>query len=147
MSLEAIADTTSKRILKASKVIMKFIPKINYHPYEHLNQISAKLKLPRDVVTEMELVCKEIENWDVFEHQMPRPRTIAAAVIYLYSKLKKDKVNKTLAEIKDAAMIGSDNTIKKYFCFLDEKKDQLMQRAIQREEELKKKASNQNTYR
>jgi hypothetical protein len=52
---------------------------------------------------------------------MPKPRTIAAAVIYFYqSKLGKDN-RVSLSEIKDAAGISTDHTIKKYYKDLEEK--------------------------
>ncbi len=56
---------------------------------------------------------------------MPKPRTIAAAVIYFYqSKIGKEN-RVTLADIKDAAGISTDHTIKKYYKDLEEKASHL----------------------
>lgn len=108
------------------------------HSYEHLRQISATLKLSRDVVAQMELICKEIENWDIFNSQLPRPRTIAAAVTYTYSKHDFLKVPKSLQDIKEAANISSDNTIKRYYDMLEKQWDTLITKATKRMENSKK---------
>lgn len=56
---------------------------------------------------------------------MPKPRTIAAAVIYFYLSKLDPKFKKPLNEIKDAAGICTDNTVKKYFKDLEEKKEHI----------------------
>lgn len=66
-------------------------------------------------------ICKDIEKWDFFNKQLPKPRTIAAAVIYFYLQKQPPKFRKTLAEIKEAAGICTDNTVKKYYKDLEEK--------------------------
>lgn len=52
---------------------------------------------------------------------MPKPRTIAAAVIYFYLSKVPSEGRVTLQAIKDAAGISTDHTIKKYYKDLEEK--------------------------
>jgi len=52
---------------------------------------------------------------------LPKPRTIASAVIYFYQSKLKPKFRKPLKMIKDTAGICTDNTIKKYYHKFDEK--------------------------
>lgn len=128
-SLEPVAGVESKKIMKASKVIQKFIPAIYVHSDEQVKQFANKLELPRDQITQMEKICKEMEKWDIFECHLPRQRTIAASVLYFYSEAFLTK-KKTLSEIKEAAGVATDHTIKKYYNILMEKKDMLLQRAL-----------------
>lgn len=62
-----MADVTSKQIMKASKIITKYIPSIETHSYEYNKQFANKLKLSREISEKMQLICKEIENWDIFK--------------------------------------------------------------------------------
>jgi transcription initiation factor TFIIIB Brf1 subunit/transcription initiation factor TFIIB len=129
-----VADASAKQILKACKVIIKFIPTIVTHSYEYNKQFATKLKLSKDIIEKMQLVCKEIENWDIFNSQLPRPRTIAVAVIYLFSRKYPTDVQLGLQDIKQAGGISTDHTIKKYFNMLLEKFDVLIERAYSRED-------------
>ena len=133
-SFEAVSDASAKQILKACKVIYKFIPSITTRSYELNKQFSKKLNLPREITAKMELVCKEIENWDVFNSQLPWPRTIAASVMYLFSRKYPLEVNVSLQQIKEASGISSDHTIKKYYNTLSEKFKVLINRAYNRED-------------
>ena len=118
--------------MKAAKVILKFIPAIYVHSDEYVRQFSLKLGIPREFITKMEMVCKEIDNWAIFGSHSPKQRTIASAVIYLFSDITEHK--RSLAEIKDAANIATDHTIRKYYNILLEKKDILLSRALKDEE-------------
>lgn len=128
-SLENIAGSPHKKILKACNVIYNLIPKIVERSHEYVKQIGARLQLPRDRINELEKICKEIENWDIFESKQPKHRTIAASVVYFYSMLHPE-MNLTLAQIKDASGVQTDNTIKKYYQHLIDKKDMLLKRAF-----------------
>lgn len=128
-SLEPIADVSQKKIIKACNVILKLIPKIVERSHEYVKQFGSKLNLSKEIVIEMEKVCKEIENWDIFERRLPKHRTIAAAVLYLYSVMKPE-LNLNMVNIKEASGVSSDATIKKYYIALKEKKDALLRRAL-----------------
>lgn len=128
-SLEPIADAPYKKILKACNVIVKLIPKIIERSYEYVKQFGQRLKLPRDVVVELEKICKEVETKDTFKMKQPKYRTIAAAVLYFYSILKPE-LNLSLNQIKEASGVASDNTIKKYFSSLMDNKDVILKNAF-----------------
>lgn len=128
-SLEPIADVHHKKILKACNVIYNLIPKITEKPHEYVKQFSARLSLQHDNISELEKICKEIENWDIFDKKQPKHRTIAAAVLYFYSQIHPE-LNLSLQQIKDASGIQTDNTIKKYYTHLIEKKDILLKKAL-----------------
>ena len=83
----------------------------------------------------MERIAKEIEKWDIFECHLPRQRTIAGSVIYFFTNLSGSVSNlqdhkRSLTEIKEAAGISTDHTIKKYYNMLWDKKDMLISRAL-----------------
>lgn len=120
-ALEPVADTTQGKLLKTAKVILKFIPTIKIHASQYVKLFCSKLQVGKEHTQEMVSICKEIENWDFFESKLPKPRTIAAAVIYFYLSLLNPKFRKSLQEIKDVAGICTDNTIKKYYASLYEK--------------------------
>lgn len=48
-SFEAVTDSDTKKILKACKVIYKFIPPILVESSEYVRQFSIKLELPKEV--------------------------------------------------------------------------------------------------
>lgn len=133
-SFEALADVNGKQILKASKIIMRHIPPIEIHSYEYNKQFANKLKLSREVSEKMQLICKVIENWDIFNGHLPRPRTIAVAVIYLFSRKYPTEVPCDLNQIKTAGGISTDNTIKKYVQMLEDRFDFLVEKAASRED-------------
>ncbi len=129
-TLEPVADVSHKKIMKACNVIMKLIPRINERSHEYVKQFSAKLKIPREVVIELEKICQEIERWDIFEKRLPKHRTIAAAVLYFYATTVKPELNLSLQDIKIASNVSADNTIKKYVSYIMEKKDILLSKAL-----------------
>lgn len=114
-------------------MIVKLIPKISERSHEYVRQFGAKLKINREIIIELEKICKEIEHWDIFEKKLPKHRTVAAAVLYFYSQVKPELQAFTLQDIKLAAGVSADNTIKKYVGFLLEKKDILLKKALREE--------------
>lgn len=84
-----------------------------------------KMNISKEYRLDIQKICKEIENWDFFDKQLPKPKTIASAVIYFYlSKLPLDQT-RGLQDIKEAAGIQTDQTIKKYYKDLEDKIDHL----------------------
>lgn len=134
-SLEPIADVSHKKILTACNVVLSLIPKINDKSEDYIKQFGAKLKLSREVVIRMEKICKFIENYDIFDKKLPKHRTIAAAVIYFCSQLDHEglKVPSNLQDIKEASGVQSDNTIKKYYQALMDKKDRILKEVFKDE--------------
>ena len=120
-ALEPLVDVNQAKILKTSKVILKFIPMITIHASEYISLFCSKLQVSNEHTQEMVKLCKEIESFDFFDMQLPKPRTIAAAVIYYYLSRQDAKYRKSLQEIKDVAGILTDNTIKKYVNIMQEK--------------------------
>ena len=120
-ALEPVCDASQGKILKTTKIILKYIPTITIHASEYIKLFCSKLQVGKEHTQEMVAICKEIENWDFFESKLPKPRTIAAAVIFFYLSLLEPKHRKKLQDIKDVAGICTDNTIKKYYNSLFEK--------------------------
>jgi transcription initiation factor TFIIIB Brf1 subunit/transcription initiation factor TFIIB len=87
-AFEGITDSDTKRILKACKIIYKFIPPILVPSCEYVRQFGVKLELPRDLIRDMEQVCREIEKWDIFDSHSPQQRTVAGAVILFFFNIK-----------------------------------------------------------
>lgn len=73
--------------------------------------MSIKSEYKKDIIK----ICADINNWDIFDNKLPKPKTIAATVIYFYLSKLNILEQKNLAEIRDAAGICTDNTIKKYY--------------------------------
>ena len=83
-ALEPIANISQNKILKTSKIILNFIPKITIQAAQYAELFCLKLKINNDHKADIVKICKDIEKWDFFNKQLPKPRTIAAAVIYFY---------------------------------------------------------------
>lgn len=48
------------------------------------NKLNIKSDYKKDIIK----ICTDINNWDIFDNKLPKPKTIAATVIYFYlSKL------------------------------------------------------------
>jgi transcription initiation factor TFIIB len=120
-ALEPLADVNQAKILKMSKIILKFIPMVTIHASEYIQLFCSKLQVSNEHTQDMIKLCKEIESYDFFDMQLPKPRTIAAAVIYFFLSKQDPKFRKSLQEIKEVAGILTDNTIKKYYHIMQEK--------------------------
>jgi transcription initiation factor TFIIB len=121
-SLEPLADVSQAKILKMSKIILKFIPIVTIHASEYIQLFCSKLQVSNEHTQDMIAKCKKIESFDFFNKQLPKPRTIAAALIYFYLSEQDPKCRKSLQEIKDVAGILTDNTIKKYYYMMQERR-------------------------
>lgn len=120
--LEPLANVPQTKISKIINVILKFIPTIMVHAYEYIPQFCAKASIPNDQTNHMIQMCKLIEKYDFFDKQLPKPKTIAAAVMYYYLQTLEPKYRKSISEIKDVAGVKTDHTIKKYEQIIQEKK-------------------------
>lgn len=134
-SLEPIADVSHKKILTACNVVLKIIPKIVEKSEDYIKQFCAKLKINKEKVARMERICRFIENYDIFDKRLPKNRTLAAAVIYFCSQVENEhfKLDCTLNEIREASGVQSDNTIRKYFSSLIEKKERILKEVMKDE--------------
>ena len=121
VALEPLADVSQGKILKVCKVILRHIPKINITPAQYAEMFGTRLRISQEQRNDIRRICEEILQWDFFNKQMPKPRTIAAAVIYFYQSKVQGEFRITLQEIKDAAGISTDHTIKKYYKDLEER--------------------------
>lgn len=120
-ALQALVSCSDKKILKVAKVIVKYIPKILVTPAEYAALFCSKLKVPPEIVKEIVQICQEIVKWDFFQKIQPKPRSIAAAVIYFVLLKLDPSKRKSLQEIKDAAAILTDTTVLKYNQLLQQK--------------------------
>lgn len=120
--LEPLANVPQTKISKIINVILKFIPTIMVHAFEYIPQFCAKVLIPNEHTKQMIKMCTLIEKYDFFDMQLPKPKTIAAAVMYYYLQTIDPKHRKSLSEIKDVAGIKTDHTIKKYVQIIEEKK-------------------------
>ena len=120
-ALEPIADVSQNKILKTSKIILRFIKPMTIHSSQYADLFCTKLKVNNEHKQDMIKICKDIEEWDFFNKQLPKPRTIAAAVIYFYLSRLNPKFRKPLHDIKEAAGICTDHTIRKYYKDLEDK--------------------------
>ena len=72
-SLEPIANISQNRILKISKIILNFLPKITTQSYQYAEIFCQKLKIPNELKVDIVNICKDIEQWDFFNKQLPKP--------------------------------------------------------------------------
>lgn len=124
-ALEPLIGCSQSKILKVAKVILKHIPPIKVSPAEYVELFCSKLQVPGDLVTEMVEVCHEIDKWDFFQKMLPKPRSIAAAVIAYCLGRQPPSQRRSVQDIKEAAGIKTDTTVIKYVKILNEKQDLL----------------------
>lgn len=120
--LEPLANVPQTKISKIINVIVKFVPSSMVHAHEYIPQFCARLLIPNEHTDLMRKMCQLIEQYDFFNMQLPKPKTIAAAVMHYYLQNGDPKLKKTITEIKDVAGIKTDNTIKKYVQIIEEKR-------------------------
>ena len=112
-ALEPLADKKDKRILKVAKIILKFIPPINVDSHDYVKIYGRELNLKSNEIEDMVTICKKIKEFDFFRSKQPKPRSVAASVIYFYlNNYSEDK--KSLAVIKEVSGISTDATIINY---------------------------------
>lgn len=112
-ALEPLADKKEKKILKVAKIILKFIEPINVDAHDYVKIYGRELGLKSNEVEDMIEICKGIKEFDFFVNRQPKPRSVAASVIYFYlNQFSEDK--KSLLQIKEVSGISTDATITNY---------------------------------
>ena len=124
-ALEPLVNASQQKILKVAKVILRHIPPIKVTPAEYVELFCAKLRVPADACAEMVAVCNEIDKWDFFQKMLPKPRSIAAAVIAFCLGRRPPAQRRSVQEIKETAGIRADTTVLKYVRILSEKQELL----------------------
>lgn len=64
--LEPIANISQNKILKISKIILNFLPKISTQAYQYAEIFCKKLKIKNDFKQDIVKICQDIEKWDFF---------------------------------------------------------------------------------
>ena len=137
-ALEPLADVNQLKILKLTKILLRHIPMVSVHSSEYVQLFCSKLQIPVEHIQIMTKLCKDIDGYDFFDSQLPKPRTIAAAVIYFYLSKQEPSLRKSIQEIKEVAGILTDNTIKKYCSIMQEKQSFLLKDNLKEKESLPK---------
>lgn len=119
--LEPMVNVPPQRIAHFSHLINKLVPTQRVHSYEHIKSFCIRLGIPKEHKDVMAKMCKYIEDHDFFEAKMPKPKTIAAAVMSYYLKRLDPKYKRSLSDIKGATGIKADQTIKQYVQSIEEK--------------------------
>lgn len=134
-ALEPILNVSQAKILKIAKIILRHIPPIKVSPAEYVDLFCSKLGVTEDARKKMKDICTEINNWDFFQSTLPKPRSIAGAVIYFVLSQGEPENRRSLEEIKSVAGILTDTTVTKYHKILQDHEPQLTQLLNKKSEE------------
>ena len=113
-SLKPFVGSKQNKILKVAKIILKFIPPIKIYSNDYVKIYGKKLLIKGNEIEDMVEICKEIKKVDFFMSKQPKPRSIAASLLYFYlENYSEDK--KSISQIKEVSGISADTTIMCYY--------------------------------